>query len=381
MLPDNNIIDIIISLVLVYALLSILVSILAEWVNQQEKSRAKFLKDAIFKLLKDPLNVHFGELFYTHFLVNGMYNKKHKRPPQYISSSIFAEVLIDLITQRTRLDIPIRVSGQDEIRGKQYMLEPRPVYQDLKERFEAGLRFYQPSPLVDTLQSFLDKSKTIDDLKKNIAFWYDDYMDRVSGWFKYTQRWRLLTLGLIVAVALNVDSLHLVKVISLDDTLRGKLVATAEKVAENYQQIADSSALTSADLLKTFQLNTPDSVRRRAGRLMNLNDSISQVAIQRADSVLGIAASLNIPLGWDKNSAPLSWFNDSEQKVRSSSGVLSYISERNAWNGGNLVRYLVGILITAVSLSFGARFWFDALVKLINIRRAGKKPEATNSPN
>jgi hypothetical protein len=40
----------------------------------------------------------------------------------------------------------------------------------------------------------------------------------------------------------------------------------------------------------------------------------------------------------------------------------------------NVVIYLLGIAITAGSLSFGAPFWFDLLVKFVNIRRAGSKP-------
>ena len=67
MLPDNNILDIIISLVLIYALLSILVSILTEWVNKWQKTRAAFLKKSIFQMLDDPLNVNFGELFDNHY--------------------------------------------------------------------------------------------------------------------------------------------------------------------------------------------------------------------------------------------------------------------------------------------------------------------------
>jgi hypothetical protein len=67
------------------------------------------------------------------------------------------------------------------------------------------------------------------------------------------------------------------------------------------------------------------------------------------------------------------------------SGVMMYMRDRNASaGGGNWFRYLVGILISGFSLSFGAPFWFDLLVKLVNIRRSGKRPEVpanTNSSN
>jgi hypothetical protein len=39
--------------------------------------------------------------------------------------------------------------------------------------------------------------------------------------------------------------------------------------------------------------------------------------------------------------------------------------------------YFVGIAITGIALSTGAPFWFDILLKLVNIRRAGGKPAAS----
>jgi hypothetical protein len=403
-IPDNNILDIIISLVLIYALLSILVSILTEWVNQRAKTRSLFLKNSIFKLLSDPLNVHFGELFYNHYLVTGLYNKERKRLPQYISSKLFAEVIIDVIANRTQHDSPIQLISQNDESGKQYKLSEKKEIATVLERFGEGLALLKPSPLSDTLKSFWDKSKDLEEFKANLSFWYDDYMDRVSGWFKYDQRWKLRILGFAVAIALNVDSLHLIKVISLDDKLRSNLVSTAEKVADNYQTLSDTAKKNNSDLMNALHLAIPDSVLtdstkiahagdllrekdpqryQQVVKLLRLNDSLSTIYMYKADSVLGIAASLNIPIGWDWSSAPLSWkpFEKSKKELPEGKGILAYSEKRNTFNWSNFFYYLLGISISGISLSFGAPFWFDALVKLINIRKAGKKPEATNTKN
>ena len=37
---------------------------------------------------------------------------------------------------------------------------------------------------------------------------------------------------------------------------------------------------------------------------------------------------------------------------------------------------LIGFVITALALSLGAPFWFDALSTLTRVRMAGKKPDA-----
>jgi hypothetical protein len=82
-------------------------------------------------------------------------------------------------------------------------------------------------------------------------------------------------------------------------------------------------------------------------------------------------ASLGLPIGWKKNNAPLSWF------TKPKSVIPGYFAAHKTWSWGNMIVYILGILMTAVSLSFGAPFWFDLLLKAINIRRAGVKPPSS----
>ena len=403
-LPDNNVLDIIISLVLIYALLSILVSILLEWYNQKTRARAKFLRNAIFQLLKDPLNVHYGELFYNHYLIEGLKNRELKTVPQYISSQLFSEVLIDIIANRKLHDNPVKITGHSGDVGKQYEMVNDRIELDINKHFEEELNSLNPSPLTDTLRSFWQKSdKDTTKLKDHLKFWFDDYMDRVSGWYKKGQQKKLLWIGFLVAIALNVDSLHLLKILSLDDALRNQLVATAENVADHYQVLSEAEKMNNSKLLETFSKLIPDSVLRdtttgikdlRTIVLENYpqlkdqlkpNDSVDIKYMQRADSVLGIANALNIPIGWDENSAPLSWkwclcwgLTPKQTFVARGDGVLGYNQIRNFGSPKSKFFYVLGILISGISLSFGAPFWFDTLVKLVNIRRAGKKPEAVN---
>lgn len=357
MLPDNNILDTIISLTLIYAMLSILVSVLLEWWNHRKKARAKFLKQAVFQLLDDPLNVNFGEIFYNHFLVDGLKFREGKRPPQYISSSLFAEVLIDILANRKLHDHPIEMTGFSDDIGKEFRLRGGANDDDVMKRFALALEELNPSPLTDTLRSLWQKSDSkYEVLKQLFSNWFDDYMDRVSGWYKTKQRTKLLVFGFSVAIVLNVDSLHLLKVISMDDTLRGRLIAQAEKAAAEYEQQLDSSKGMKEDGLTNEEL------------------------IHKADSILAISNELDLPIGWNDNQAPWSWIKPkSETSALTSNGLLMYLDKRNRGEPWFVFLYVVGIAISGFSLSFGAPFWFETLVKLINIRRAGRKPEAVNT--
>jgi hypothetical protein len=47
----------------------------------------------------------------------------------------------------------------------------------------------------------------------------------------------------------------------------------------------------------------------------------------------------------------------------------------NSWTSMSIAATLFGWLLTAIAISLGAPFWFDALGKLANLRMAGKNPE------
>jgi hypothetical protein len=88
-------------------------------------------------------------------------------------------------------------------------------------------------------------------------------------------------------------------------------------------------------------------------------------ASQQIDNIM----SLGIPLGWRKNMVPLSWFQEKPDEV-----LPGYFSNHLQLTFWNFLLYFAGIAITAFSLSAGAPFWFDLLLKLVNIRRSGAKP-------
>jgi len=413
-IPGNKILDLLISMALIYALLSLLVSILLEWWNHFRKTRALQLKANIFKLLNDSINLQFGELFYNHYLISGIHNKRTNSPPQYISSKLFAEVLIDVISHRNKHNHPVQLIGLSLNQGKQYKIEEKSVPPSAIELFKNGLDQLKPSPFTDTLHSFVLKSEgDFEKLKASLASWFDDYMDRASGWYKSLQQKKLYFFGFLVAIALNVDSLHLVKMIGLDDTLRNNLVQAAGQITDDYNMLSDSAKLRTdslegivKDIFPKISLRDNDK-KLTVDSLMNLlgkrtdstsraqykkldtlfkADSTTREYQQRAERILSIATSLNIPIGWDKSAAPLSWKRKSTSlaqhpkkiRVEKQNQLIDYLDQRNQWGFWNGAKYLIGILISGFSLSFGAPFWFDTLMKLVNIRRAGKKPEATN---
>lgn len=402
---DNNILLILISLVFIYAVLSILVSILTEWWNAYFKERGLFLKDSIYKLLKDPLNKDYGYLFYNHVTIADLKSAPDK-DPHYISGTMFAEALIDIIAQQVVNQQKVKVViNADGIR--EYQMESNTVPADIVERFQLGVSGMNTSPFSDLMQSFIDKSAHSEnkyaELKKHIEQWYNDYMDRVSGWYKTKQRKKFIIAGFAVAILLNVDSLHLLKMLSLDPNLRDRMVESAEQTAANIRRDStfrtDISSMTNAVSIpqnennmqkaRSFQVDT--AMAMEILRKLNAWDSTRKVAdstakndLKQLNDALNLVSELNVPIGWSETSAPVSWFQSEKENVLPSSknpGLVRYLNERNndpdTWT---VLKYLIGIIISGISLSFGAPFWFELLVKFVNIRRSGKIPEG-NPPS
>lgn len=398
---SNSFFNIIISLTLIYALLSILVSSLTEWWNNLTKTRGKDLQKAIMQMLNDSFNRNYGALFFDHIMIRGL-KRNAKAPAAYISSGLFADALIDILANQVvhSQQVTLLSKGDiDPLKGKEYQAEAAPP-SDLKERLEASWKLMKSSPFKDLMESFwLKANRDVDQFKKQLESWFNDHMDRVSGWYKSKTRIQSMIFGFAVAIGLNVDSLHLVKVLSLDTNTRNNLVNVAENVADEYVKDQERYSKSADQQLQLISKAIPDSLRAdvankpkgalnyflkrkdsvRYNQMINFikNDSLAKHHADLADSVLGITASLNIPIGYSYNTAPVSWTYSSGKCVGAHSNSLrTYTAHRNMCRSfSNIFSYILGIIVSGLSLSLGAPFWFELLVKFVNIRRAGKRPE------
>ena len=77
------------------------------------------------------------------------------------------------------------------------------------------------------------------------------------------------------------------------------------------------------------------------------------------DSLTRQLSTTRLPLGWKSST----WHDD----FKTPNGGNTFL---------NIVLALLGWAIAAGCLSMGAPFWFDLLLKLVNVRRAGIKPTA-----
>lgn len=376
-ITNSPLLETIICLILVYALLSLLVSTLTEIINKRKNERGKMLFDGIVHMFDDKSEVNFGESLYKHPMIATLF--KDDQPPQYISNFMFSQALIDTIANY----------------GRKFLKEET----DSFKLFAAGVKNMEDSPLKTLLTNVVEKSlsfsggypgKTLTLLDQHIQQWYKDHMDRMSGWFKELMRKRVLIVSIIVTVALNVNSVYLFKTIYTNPTLRSTLTPLAETLADNYAKERQDSAHTAIQAAYKAVANTQlqkgnsDSTfgvlskavtgLAKADSARKVQDSASLDNFQQVSEQLSQLAGLGIPIGWHKGVPPLTLdtISRKDSAVIVKSGGAVDKSSNSAWQ---IFWYVIGLAVTAFSISAGAPFWFDMLLKLVNVRRSGKKPE------
>ncbi len=383
--------DTIISLALIYALLSILVSILLEIWNQHNKERGKTLQNSIFKLLNDPLNHNFGYLIYQHPIINRM-RKDENSYPAYISADNFCNAFLDVISQFS-IQSEYKQDGEKYI---QVLSKP----ETLEQRIKLGVENLHPSEFKDLILNFIARNTengviNIKALKTELGAWYDDYMDRVGGQYKTNNRPKMIGIGLIVAIVLNVDTIHLTKVFFLNQELRNRMVVEAQKVNSDYQNSNGSNDEKIGYVLNELnkRLDSIDTINdttnfkyryydRLISKLSTTGlDSANKV---RKDIVFRAMSRWEIPIGYNREDAPLSWRKTNIPSIKDyrntaqENVLIEYFESRNTFSIWGAFKWLVGILISGIALGYGAPFWFDTLNKLINLRNAGQKPLKMN---
>ena len=155
-------------------------------------------------------------------------------------------------------------------------------------------------------------AETVADLRREIADWFDEGMNRVSGWYRRQAQLIIFVIGAVVAVSANASTVHVVPDLWEDDALRYALAQQAVAVARN----AESSGTLQVpdDLLESF------------------------------------------PLGWEG------------EKPFGPDGELP------GWGFGGWVTHLLGWLFTPAAVSLGAPFWFDLLSRVAKLRGTGGRP-------
>jgi hypothetical protein len=342
----SSLLDVAIGMIFVYLLLSLICSALNEIIESWLKKRASYLEQGIRQLLDDPSGKGLALKLYKHPLVSslfpGTYDPKQINKggsyatrsdlPSYIPSRNFALALMDIImpaqpeTDKTAAK-PSGAAGA--IRSPKRLDDAENPLTPLRNAIGTNATGQTQTALLALIDAAGDD---IVKARENIEDWYNSSMDRVSGWYKRRAHAIILILGLGVAIALNADTLYIIRSLANDSTLRSSLVAAAQEYAKE----------------------PPTEEEDAESKFTNNVKSIEE---------------LGLPIGWTTDSTDLARRNPGlPWRAPSLGNWFKEWARLFYW-------HWLGWIITAAAISQGAPFWFDLLNRFIVIRSTVKPHE------
>jgi hypothetical protein len=243
--------------------------------------------------------------------------------PAYIPPRTFALALIDIL-------------NKDKANGQ--------TLQNIRKLLADVLDSNPENKAAQALMALATDAKgDLDKFQKNLENWFNDSMDRVSGWYKKHTQELLFIIGIAIAVFLNVNSVRVAETLWVDRDARQGMVNAATSYIQNNPSppapptLDNSQSNNSLGLVKSMQ----SSVK-----------AFHDVANQSL-----------LPVGWRRSPR---WYWHVVRANPPAAAMHGLIT-------------LVGWLITAAALSLGAPFWFDTLSKIMTVRSSIKPQDPSQT--
>jgi hypothetical protein len=389
----SAIIGVAIGLAFMYLLLSMICSTLQEWGAAITKRRASYLRKGLAALLNDragtalPVDPPAVTQLLKHPLIESLMTRSLSgAKPQasslsYLPSRNFVIALLETFaadTLKPGADIEAALQKLEVTDAKTGILQEQT---DALKKSLIGLA----RRANNDREAFL----------KGTEQWYDDTMDRVSGWYKRHTQVVVIVIAVLVTLSLNVDTVKVGKKLYSDAGLRAAVSAAAEAYVATHERptTAGTSAtvatVTTGNVAATDSAATATATTDTAATDTAATDTAATDTAATDTAATGTAEttvptdaelkkkmndqvaelnSLNLPIGWRWQTPEDAKKADAAKGLPTSLGgaICEAVSRPGTW---------FGWFLTIVALSLGAPFWFDILMKVVNIRTNGPKPE------
>ncbi len=286
-----TLLNIVIGLAAVYTAFSLLASWIQERIATVMQFRSKTLRAGIQQMVND--DATHQALFNQPSFAAAQSPKQ--RDPSYISATQFSMAVMGIINGAS----VVGTTGSEALLTVQ--------------RGIAGL---PASRLKDALATLAGEANA--DLTRfvsSVENWFDDQMERVSGWYRRYTQVILFVVGAAIAVLFNVDTLRIAQ--GLTTTPLAINASNLSGDAAAAQQYVSNQVFTQ------MHFGWPDA--------FNCPPATSAAECALADTPAKIAIKL------------------------------------------------IGLLLTTVAISMGAPFWFDTLSRFVNVRGSGPAPPQSAS--
>jgi hypothetical protein len=376
----SAILEIAIGLLFVYVVLSLICSAMTELIATRILSlRSNNLESGIKHLLHDAKGEGLAKDLYNHVLIKSLIGTRPGslqsflawfvdkiigpepnrfelgliwllgrwigEKPTYIPSRTFTLALLDLVAKTSEsADLITLKNLRDSVRNMAAPAETSAPDSYASVRTQLLL-------MIDAAEGRLQATQTnLQEVRKSIETWFDNGMEQATAWYKQKTQIITLMVAILLAIAVNADTIMIINSLSADTALRQVVVQAAERlVAHPPTELETTPEATGEE-------EQSSTAAAEATVVPSAEDSASESTPTpmpiSVDELRKELEGLQI-IGWSTDPA-----------------------DRRTYNGDWFPK-TVGLLITAFAISLGAPFWFDLLNKIVNLRIAGEKPKRT----
>lgn len=344
--------DILLALSLIYLVFALVVTSLNESIAAVLSSRARWLRRGIASLLSaDPKRLNeaaadkvLDSPFVTFLGTPGWF--KTFRPSDIPAWTLLQGVLSTVDGYKD--DAFAKV---DDIRALAEKLPPK-------------------SPIRSVLIDLCARAGSdLDRFREQFEAWFTTFEGQLTAWYRQKTHYVLVGLSLAVAVAMNVDTLDIIRQFSADPKVLKAIVEQAETEAKSDElsayigttarDKAGKAPATAAAVQKADRATALADGQEKRDALIKAGSELDQRIAERSDKLM----ASGLRLGW-KPDEFCRWVNSLDQ-----------------WAGWNK---LFGLLISAFALALGAPFWFNVLKSVASVRSVGirqqDKPGKATTP-
>jgi hypothetical protein len=345
---NSVILDVVIAVIFTFLGVSLLTSAIVEGIASFFNLRSATLKGGIIKLLNDKDFNSLAAQLYAHALVHPQGAGLAALPTQVQGAAPYEvktvlgitgggkgglrETLIDALNK----DMPAYInSGQFASAMTDLLsLQPGMAMGDIKEAINTTVSPDKNPQINQLLIGMADRTQAdFTKLQKELAGWFDNAMDRLSGVYKRKTQWIAFWVALAVSILVNANPFMVGQRVWAQPALSDRLKAWGTDTPPDMMVLIQSLPIgwANGNIFHVFGKNGED---------IALYPSFTATPkIQAPPANQAPSSTTPTPLWWDY-----------------------------------LIPAVLGWLVSAVASLFGAPFWFDTLQRVVRLKGAGPSP-------
>jgi hypothetical protein len=283
-----------------------------------------------------------SDSFYNHPLIKSL--GRPGKHPSYVPSKTFALALVDIFAK-----------GQAGTGTADQTLA----------QIKTSIDNLPDGEVKKSLQALLlNGSDSLDKVEAKLEGWFNDSMDRVSGWYKNRVQVWTIVIASVVTILVNADTIQIAQKLMINPALRDKIVQEAKATnAPPTDQTAPTLTAQQKDDLSSLTGWTEEF------RIFHHLDACADPSLRGASSETDCRAESDQQVKTNTNPKFVAaWNSDAFPGMQLLGGLLF------PWLWTVVPTHVAGWILTAIAASLGAPFWFDLLNKFMNVRAAGTSP-------